>query len=136
VKIVHVHKEIECHHYESAADQSERQIASGILHLACEKRDVVPTIVSPKRTDHRCGKSRNTAADDVYAFTSSAVIDETKISPIAIAVEERAQTDTNQQHDLHSSEHARDATADSYRGAVDQCGDNDCQEGDELQSCK
>ena len=64
------------HVYEAASsrDQTERQIAFGILNFAGEKRYVVPAVISPERAQHRGGESRQAAGRNRHSLARAAGI--------------------------------------------------------------
>src|SRR5678815_800691 len=110
-------------------------IRDRILYLAGEKRDVVPAIVGPERSNHG-GRCSSHPANDTDSFASSVYVCHAEVGPVAAAIEEGTESETQQQQHLHAGEHARDGTAETHRGTINERSyENGCQSND-LESSK
>src|SRR4030095_10321288 len=110
---------INSHHHKHSNNQCERQIAFRFFYLAGEERYVVPTIIGPKRTQHRSRKSRKPATGDGHRFASATVVRLREMSPVTSAVEERAETNRDKNQHFEGSQNSGDAAADANGCAID-----------------
>src|SRR5262249_28099076 len=136
VVITEINEQIQTHDEKHADDQSQRQIALGLLHFAGEKRDVVPTVISPERSQHRCRETGRAAGGDRYLLAYATDIRLRQMRPVAATVKERTQSDTDQNQNLDRREHGSEAAAEAYRRAVDEHCHADRRKRHQLESLK
>ena len=105
-----------------------------IAHLARERRDVVPTVISPQSAEHRRAKAGHAATRRrVHIITSAADISEREMRPIAAREYDSADADRKHERDLEKRQSRCNVTAQSDRAAVDQSRDGEQRERDDLQ---
>src|SRR5204863_8559327 len=105
-----------------------------VFYFARQKGDVVPAIVGPQRSEHRGCETRNTAGRDRHAFARASAVTQSEITPLATAIKECTETETDQQYDLHARQHTRNAATDANGRAVDERRHDDCAERYQLQA--